>query len=227
MALHVTNGNEGENPDANNPPTETTEVPVGPENPTTVTSDPVAPPTDPGAPTEELPTAAQSTQSVDSNEEVKEPQMESPQATQIAQGMTGDHPNQQMSPRAHTSTDSYVPARDVPMPDIRPSYPPSENHQALINSLPNKSAKIRWMHSRGYTTSQISRHLGILYQHARNVLTQQTKRPNPLTMSPMGYSTVVQLPFAADTTKAAIEASKLNMTTEAFLEMIQKVQKVA
>lgn len=42
-----------------------------------------------------------------------------------------------------------------------------------------KSAVIRYLHHKGYSVRDISRHLGFRYQHVRNVLTVELKRgPN-------------------------------------------------
>ncbi len=49
--------------------------------------------------------------------------------------------------------------------------------QAYLDTLPTKSAKIRHMNSLGFRRAQIANHLGIIYQHVRNVLTQEVKRP--------------------------------------------------
>jgi hypothetical protein len=57
------------------------------------------------------------------------------------------------------------------------TWPPSTDFVAVLNKLPTTSAKIRYMASCGYSKTQISKHLGILYQHARNVLNQHIKRP--------------------------------------------------
>jgi hypothetical protein len=48
----------------------------------------------------------------------------------------------------------------------------------ICEGLPTKSAKIRALNAKGYTRSQIKDHLGILYQHVRNVLiTPLTGKP--------------------------------------------------
>ena len=40
----------------------------------------------------------------------------------------------------------------------------------VLQGLPTKSARIRFLDSQGYTRSQIATVLGIRYQHVRNVL---------------------------------------------------------
>lgn len=39
-----------------------------------------------------------------------------------------------------------------------------------------KSAAIRWMHDQKFTVNEISKHLGLRYQHVRNVLKNELKR---------------------------------------------------
>jgi len=46
-----------------------------------------------------------------------------------------------------------------------------------LNGLSTKSAKIRYLHSKGYAPSGIAKFLGVIYQHVRNVLNQPIKRP--------------------------------------------------
>ena len=49
----------------------------------------------------------------------------------------------------------------------------------LKSQYKTKSAAIRYLVNQGYPIKVISKHLGIKYQHARNVATQQLKRgPN-------------------------------------------------
>lgn len=49
----------------------------------------------------------------------------------------------------------------------------------LRSKLKTKSAIIRYLHYRGFKVKDISKHLGIRYQHVRNVLTTELKRgPN-------------------------------------------------
>lgn len=59
--------------------------------------------------------------------------------------------------------------------------PHAEQHITPMVSSPydhlhTKSAKIRAMHADGFSRADIARALGILYQHVRNVLTQELKR---------------------------------------------------
>lgn len=44
-----------------------------------------------------------------------------------------------------------------------------------MNELPTKSAKIRFLHSEGFSRGDISRILKIKYQHVRNVLVTPLK----------------------------------------------------
>ena len=49
----------------------------------------------------------------------------------------------------------------------------------LKSKLKTKSAAIRYLHHKKFTVNQISKHLGLRYQHVRNVLTTELKRgPN-------------------------------------------------
>ena len=41
----------------------------------------------------------------------------------------------------------------------------------------SKSAQIRLLTSKGYTRVEVSKGMGLLYQHVRNVLTTELKRP--------------------------------------------------
>lgn len=51
--------------------------------------------------------------------------------------------------------------------------------QWLKEQFKTKSAAIRYLHSKGFTVNQIHKHLGIRYQHVRNVLSTELKRgPN-------------------------------------------------
>jgi hypothetical protein len=47
--------------------------------------------------------------------------------------------------------------------------------QAELNALSTTSAKIRFLDKKGLSRGDISRALGIRYQHVRNVLTQPLK----------------------------------------------------
>lgn len=46
-----------------------------------------------------------------------------------------------------------------------------------------KSSMIRYLWAEGYTRSAIAKHLGIIYQHVRNVLIQEPKRASTLATS--------------------------------------------
>jgi hypothetical protein len=49
----------------------------------------------------------------------------------------------------------------------------------LRTKLKTKSAVIRYLHYKGFKVKDISKHLGLRYQHVRNVLTTELKRgPN-------------------------------------------------
>lgn len=49
----------------------------------------------------------------------------------------------------------------------------------LKEQFKTKSAAIRYLHSKNFTVNQIHKHLGIRYQHVRNVLSTELKRgPN-------------------------------------------------
>lgn len=41
-----------------------------------------------------------------------------------------------------------------------------------------KSAQIRWLAAQGYSPMAISKFMNVIYQHVRNVLHQELKRPN-------------------------------------------------
>lgn len=51
-------------------------------------------------------------------------------------------------------------------------------HRAEVESMKTKSEKIRFLTSQGYTTSEIARALGIIYQHAYNVQKQVLGKMN-------------------------------------------------
>jgi hypothetical protein len=46
----------------------------------------------------------------------------------------------------------------------------SEEAMSRIDALPTKSARIRELNAQGMSRADIARHLGIIYQHVRNVL---------------------------------------------------------
>lgn len=56
----------------------------------------------------------------------------------------------------------------------------------LKEHFKTKSAAIRYLHTKGFKVKDISKHLGVRYQHVRNVLTTELKRgPNePFTTDP-------------------------------------------
>lgn len=53
----------------------------------------------------------------------------------------------------------------------------SDDQQAQYDSLLTKSARIRYLASLDFSVGQISKFMGIIYQHARNVLKSPMKRP--------------------------------------------------
>ncbi len=52
----------------------------------------------------------------------------------------------------------------------------TEEQAKVLEGLKTTSAKIRYLTAEGLTRSNISKHLGILYQHVRNVQLQPLKR---------------------------------------------------
>jgi hypothetical protein len=178
-------------------------------------------------------TTTQLSEVVDSNEEVVEPQSvpqtaatatatatASPQSDQIDQGLAGTHPNQMQSPRIETMQGALAPAQQVRTTTVMPPFPPSESYKLILERLPNKSARIRRMHSDGYTTSQISKHLNILYQHARNVLMQIVKRPTEMQfIAPQTPPTPV-----IDINKLQEEAAKRNMSTDELISLFNSIK---
>lgn len=52
----------------------------------------------------------------------------------------------------------------------------SESVEDIAASLPSKSAKIRYLDSQGWNRAKIAKHLGIRYQHVRNVLVTLLKK---------------------------------------------------
>jgi orotate phosphoribosyltransferase-like protein len=50
-------------------------------------------------------------------------------------------------------------------------------NETTFAGLATKSAKIRYLASIGFSTSEIAKKLDIRYQHARNVLLQNNKKP--------------------------------------------------
>ena len=57
---------------------------------------------------------------------------------------------------------------------------PSDDYTAaqLIKLHGSKSAAIRALHVQGYTKSEIAKKIGVIYQHARNVILRPLKRVN-------------------------------------------------
>ncbi len=50
----------------------------------------------------------------------------------------------------------------------------------VIKDLTTTSAKIRALHAANYKRTDIAKHLGIIYQHVRNVLVTPTKKTKQL-----------------------------------------------
>ena len=50
--------------------------------------------------------------------------------------------------------------------------------EQLIKLYGNKSAAIRALHKQNYTISEIAKKMGVIYQHARNVVLRPLKRTN-------------------------------------------------
>lgn len=48
--------------------------------------------------------------------------------------------------------------------------------EQLQDQYKTKSATIRFLHSQGYKVGDIARFMGIIYQHARNVIKQKPKK---------------------------------------------------
>lgn len=46
-----------------------------------------------------------------------------------------------------------------------------------FDNLPTKSAKIRYLNAKGWKRGDIAKHMGIRYQHVRNVLVMPVKNP--------------------------------------------------
>lgn len=74
-------------------------------------------------------------------------------------------------------------------------FPSDQGGELLPNGMPRvdwlkkhfrtKSAAIRYLSGKGHKNSEIAKHLGISYQHVRNVLTTTLKRgPNELPVIP-------------------------------------------
>lgn len=52
--------------------------------------------------------------------------------------------------------------------------------EQLQDQYKTKSATIRFLHSQGYKVGDIARFMGIIYQHARNVIKQKPKKAAPV-----------------------------------------------
>lgn len=50
------------------------------------------------------------------------------------------------------------------------------------HNFKTKSAQIRYLHSQNYSPMAIAKFMNIIYQHVRNVLNQQVKRPTETTV---------------------------------------------
>lgn len=68
------------------------------------------------------------------------------------------------------SDDNPKPAKPRPSDDLTATQ--------LIEKYGNKSAAIRALHKQGYTVSEIAKKVGVIYQHARNVVLRPLKRNN-------------------------------------------------
>lgn len=69
----------------------------------------------------------------------------------------------------------------MPADNTKPTTPrPSDDltTEQLIEKYGNKSAAIRTLHKQGYTVSEIAKMVGVIYQHARNVILRPLKRRN-------------------------------------------------
>jgi AbrB family looped-hinge helix DNA binding protein len=58
-----------------------------------------------------------------------------------------------------------------------------QNMERIVTGLPTKAAKIRALHSAGYSRSQIATFLDIRYQHVRNVLVRSERATPPKEVS--------------------------------------------
>lgn len=82
-------------------------------------------------------------------------------------------------PRRSTSSPASLTARPKVIPAARPSD--DLTSAQLIEKYGNKSAAIRALHTQGYSVSEIATKVGVIYQHARNVVLRPLKRANPTT----------------------------------------------
>ncbi len=53
----------------------------------------------------------------------------------------------------------------------------TSSQKTEYDHLPTKSAKIRYLNAQGWERGAIAKHLGIRYQHVRNVLVMPVKNP--------------------------------------------------
>ena len=53
----------------------------------------------------------------------------------------------------------------------------NKSQVAKLSLMTTKSGKIRYLNSLGWSRSEIKNHLGIIYQHVRNVLEMSVKNP--------------------------------------------------
>jgi hypothetical protein len=101
-----------------------------------------------------------------------------------------------------------------PVPGI---YPIIEAVRVEVNKLTTTAARIRYLHSVGLNTTQISKTLDILYQHVRNTLTRPVKRPLGLNAPPQllpAQAPVVQIPQASETSEqSTATATELSFTS--------------
>lgn len=74
------------------------------------------------------------------------------------------------------------------------AFPIIPEYRMALMKLPTTSARIRKMSADGYTRTQISETLDIIYQHVRNVLTQKVKRPITLVQPVMFPSPMIKVP---------------------------------
>lgn len=80
-----------------------------------------------------------------------------------------------MAKNAQAQVETEVQAT-VESVDIKVKETIQEQHVVEADKLSTKSAKIRFLDSAGYKRGTIATHLGIRYQHVRNVLTQPLKK---------------------------------------------------
>jgi hypothetical protein len=78
-----------------------------------------------------------------------------------------------MAKNAQVQVETVAPTTEV---DVKVKETIQEQHVAEADKLSTKSAKIRFLDSAGYKRGTIATHLGIRYQHVRNVLTQPLKK---------------------------------------------------